>query len=127
MDLYCRLRVYSFLLARDCDGSFSHIDARMNVQRFVFLMLILVLDMAIRGEFRSKDAISKSEEFVFARDDVQRIIIDLFQHPAGNLHLRRVRARATRSSFLTQSFPPYSSISCIIYIYIYINPSVGRR
>lgn len=28
-------------------------------------------------------------------DDVQRIIIDLFQHPAGNLHLRRVRARAT--------------------------------
>lgn len=55
LDLYCNLCVYSFLLARDCDGSFSHIDARMNVQRSVFSMLILVLDMAIRGAFRSKD------------------------------------------------------------------------
>jgi hypothetical protein len=58
------LCVYSSLLAHGCNtlnGSFSRSDARMNIQEFNFSMLILGLDMAVRG------AISKLEGFVLAR------------------------------------------------------------
>lgn len=68
LDFKLQFMCIFFLLAHDCNGSFSHIDdARMNVQRFVSSMLILVLDMASRGAFRSKDAISKLEEFLLVR------------------------------------------------------------
>lgn len=89
----------------------------MNVQQFDFSMLILVLDMAIRSAF-SKDAISKLEDFVFTRDNVQGIIIDLFQHPAEYLHLRRARARAIfviPPEANLQFFPPHLSISFVTY------------
>ena len=78
-------------------------------------MLILVLDMAIRSAF-SKDAISKLEDFVLTRDNVQRIIIDLFQHPAEYLHLRRARAIfVIPPEANSQFFPPNLSISFVTY------------